>query len=222
MGTKVGPNVLNYDDAAYIFDAANIRSYSGTASTWFDLSVYGAACRTLIGIAFTGVGSTSYFNFLGGNSMPITGVAHLNTGTGPRTVISWVYPTSNAGWLQILGFGTATSNAATGLAISNGTKWSTFQHNVRADEDGVATTNVWTHVAMTQSSLGSSIFINGSLVASFGSAITANQGAAYIGASFQGTEIWQGRINQVLFFNRQFTAAEINKHFLITRGKFGV
>lgn len=221
MGTKVGPNV-NYDDAAYIFDAANIRSYSGTASTWFDLSVYGAACRTLTGIAFTGVGSTSYFNFLGGNSMPITGVANLNYGTGPRTVISWVYPTSNAGWLQILGFGTATSNAATGLAISNGTKWSTFQHNVRADEDGVATTNVWTHVAMTQSSLGSSIFINGSLVASFGSAITANQGAAYIGASFQGTEIWQGRINQVLFFNRQFTASDINKHFLITRGKFGV
>lgn len=221
MGTKVGPNV-NYDGAAYIFDAANIRSYSGTASTWFDLSVYGAACRTLTGIAFTGVGSTSYFNFLGGNSMPITGVDQLSYGTGPRTVISWVYPTSNAGWLQILGFGTATGNAATGLAISNGTKWSTFQHNVRADEDGVAVINVWTHVAMTQSSLGSSIFINGSLVASFSSAITANQGAAYIGASFQGTEIWKGRIAQVLFYNRQLTASDIDKHFIITKGKFGV
>ena len=217
MGTKVGPNI-DYNGAALIFDAA---AYPGTGS-WRDKSGFLSVCNTLIGIAFTGVGSTSYFNFLGGNSMPITGVAQLSYGTGPRSVISWVYPTSNAGWLQILGFGTATGNAATGLAISNGTKWSTFQHNVRADEDGVAVINVWTHVAMTQSSLGSSIFINGSLVASFSSAITANQGAAYIGASFQGSEIWQGRIAQVLFYNRQLTAADINKHFIITKGKFGV
>ena len=54
MGVKGGPNV-DYSAAAYIFDAANIRSYSGSASAWYDLSGFGAACNTLTGIAFSGV-----------------------------------------------------------------------------------------------------------------------------------------------------------------------
>ena len=206
------------DSLVMYFDAANSRSYT-SGNTWTDLTNNSTADVT--GITFAGSGGTTHFSFNGSVRAQITGLSALQYGTGPRTVMAWVYPTSISGYIQILGFGSATNNYATGLCISSGGKWATFQHNTAAYEGSAAVANVWTHVCMTQSSSGSEIYINGSFDNSNGTNITTAQSSAYIGASFDDREKWQGRIAQVLFYNKKLTASEIKQNYNATKRRYG-
>ena len=221
MGTIYNPTV-DMDRLALYFDGANIRSYAGTGTTWNDISGNRSTAST-IGLTYVGTGVSAYFNFNGAYTGPVTGVAHLQYGTGPRTVMAWVRPSSTAGWAQVFGWGTATSNAASGLAISSGGKWATFQHNTIAYEGSSVTANVWVHVAVTQASSGIALYLNGQTMYSNGGAtITVNQGAAYIGGSFQDSEKWNGYISKVMFYNKALTQSEIFNYFRATAINYGV
>jgi hypothetical protein len=75
---------------------------------------------------------------------------------------------------------------------------------------------------MTQSSSGSEIYVNGSLDYSNGTNITTSIGSAYIGASFDDREKWQGRIAQVLFYNKKLSADEIKQNYNATKRRYGM
>ena len=212
---------LVVDSLAMYFDAANSRSYA-SGSTWTDLTNNSTA--DVSPLTFAGSGGTAHFSFSGSSNIraQVTGVSALQYGIGPRTVMAWVYPTSTSGYIQILGFGNATSNYASGLCISSGGKWATFQHNTAAYEGSSAVANVWTHICMTQSSSGIEIYVNGSLDYSNGTTITTAVGTVYIGASFDNREWWNGRIAQVLFYNKKLTAAEIKQNYNATKRRYGL
>ena len=209
------------DSLVMYFDAANSRSYT-SGSTWTDLTNNSTANVSLL--TFAGSGGTAHFSCSGsaGTSAPVTGVSTWQYGTGPRTVMAWVYPTSTSGYIQILGFGNNTNFYASGLCISSGGKWATFQHNTAAYEGSAAVANVWTHVCTTHSSSGIEIYVNGSLDYSTNLAtITTAVGTAYIAASFDNREFWNGRIAQVLFYNKKLTAAEIKQNYNATKRRYG-
>lgn len=221
MGTIYNPTV-DMDRLALYFDGANIRSYVGTGTTWNDISGNNSTAST-IGLTYVGTGVSAYFNFNGSFTGPVTGVAHLQYGTGPRTVMAWVRPSSSAGWAQVFGWGSGASNGvASGLAISSGGKWATFSHNVAAYEGSSVTANVWVHVAVTQTSSGINLFLNGQNMFTSASTITVNQDAAYIGGSFQNTEKWNGFISKVMFYNKALTQSEIDRYFKATAINYGV
>ncbi len=220
MGTKYNPAV-DMDRLVLYFDGANVRSYAGTGVSWRDVSGYNSSAGTT-GLTYVGTGVSAYFNFNGSFTGPVTGVAQLQYGTGPRTVMAWVRPSSTAGWAQVFGWGTGTGNAASGLAISNGGKWATFQHNTVAYEGTSVTANVWVHVAVTQSSSGVNLFLNGQNMFTSASTVTVNQGAAYIGGSFQDSEKWNGFISKVMFYNKALSQSEIYNYFRATATNFGV
>ena len=220
MGTIYNPAV-DMDRLALYFDGANIRSYVGTGTTWNDISGNNSTASTT-GLTYVGTGVSAYFNFNGSFTGPVTGVAHLQYGTGPRTVMAWVRPSSSAGWAQVFGWGTGTGNAASGLAISGGGKWATFQHSTAVYEGSSVTANVWVHVAVTQSSSGINLFLNGQNMFTSASTITVNQGAAYIGGSFQDSEKWNGYISKVMFYNKALSQSEINNYFRGTAINYGI
>ena len=221
MGTIYNPTV-DMDRLALYFDGANIRSYVGTGTTWNDISGNRSTASTT-GLTYVGTGVSAYFNFNGSYTGPVTGVAHLQYGTGPRTVMAWVRPSSASGWAQVFGWGTGTGNAASGLAISGGGKWATFQHNTAAYEGTSVTANVWVHVAVTQSSSGTYLYFNGATMLSRPDVtITVNQGTAYIGGSFQDSEKFNGFISKVMFYNKALTQSEINNYFRGTAINYGV
>ena len=208
------------DSLVMCFDAANSRSYT-SGNTWTDLTNNSTADVT--GITFAGSGATNHFSFNSSVKSQITGFSGWQYGTGPRTVMAWVYPTTTSGWIQIIGFGNATNNYATGLCISGGGKWATFQHNTPPGfEASAVVANVWTHVCMTQSSSGVEIYVNGSLEYSSGATVTIAVGSAYIGASFDNREYWQGRIAQVLFYNKKLSADEIKQNYNSTKRRYGM
>jgi hypothetical protein len=220
MGIAYNTSIV-YDNLFLHFDAANTRSYPGSGTSWVDLSRSNTSA-SITGITLVGSGATSALSFNGSFTAPISNVTGLQYSTGPRTVLAWVYPTALSGWNQIFGFGTATSNNASGLAISDQGKWSTYQHNTAAYSGSNASTNVWSHVAMTQSTSGWKLYLNGALDNSGGNQITVSQGAAYIGGSFQDSEKFIGRIAQVLFYNKELTAAEIRQIYHATKKRYGL
>ena len=176
---------------------------------------------SLIGITLVGSGVTSALNFNGSYTAPIANVGSLQYSTGPRTILAWVYPTAISGWNQIFGFGTGTY--ATGLAIADNGKWATYQHNVAGYYANTsAVTNIWAHLAVTQSTSGWKIYLNGTLDNSGGNQITATQGSGYIGGSFQDTEKFTGRISQILFYNKELTPAEIKQNYHATKKRYGL
>jgi hypothetical protein len=219
MGIAYNTSIV-YDNLFLHFDAANTRSYPGSGTSWVDLSRSNTSA-SITGITLVGSGATSALSFSGSFTGPISNVASLQYSTGPRSIMAWVYPTALSGWNQIFGFGTA--SFATGLAIADNGKWATYQHNVAGySANTSAATNVWSHVAVTQSTSGWKLYLNGALDNSGGNQITATQGAAYIGGSFQDTEKFIGRIAQVFFYNKELTIAEIKQNYHATKKRYGL
>lgn len=219
MGIAYNTSII-YDSLFLHFDAANTRSYPGSGTSWVDLSRSNTSA-SITGITLVGSGATSALSFSGSFTGPISNVASLQYSTGPRSIMAWVYPTALSGWNQIFGFGTA--SFATGLAIADNGKWATYQHNVAGySANTSAATNVWSHVTVTQSTSGWKLYLNGVLDNSGGNQITATQGAAYIGGSFQDTEKFIGRIAQVFFYNKELTIAEIKQNYHATKKRYGL
>ncbi len=218
MGIAYNTSIV-YDSLFLHFDAANTRSYPGSGTSWVDLSRSNTSA-SIIGITLVGSGATSALSFNGSYTGPISNVASLQYSTGPRSIMAWVYPTTLSGWNQIFGFGTA--SFATGLAISDAGKWSTYQHNVAAYSGSNASTNAWAHLTVTQSTSGWKLYLNGALDNSGANQITATQGSAYIGGSFQDTEKFIGRIAQVFFYNKELTIAEIKQNYHATKKRYGL
>jgi hypothetical protein len=220
MGIAYNTSVPSFNDLALLFDAANTRSYPGSGTSWFDVGTSGTF-STLTGISLVGSGVTSALSFSGSFTSPINNVSNLQYSTGPRTIMAWVYPTAIGGWNQIFGFGTATF--ATGLAIADNGKWATYQHNVAGySANTSAATNVWSHLTVTQSTSGWKIYLNSVLDNSGANQITAAQGTAYIGGSFQDTEKFTGRISQVLFYKKELTLSEIKQNYQVTKKRYGL
>lgn len=219
MGIAYNTSIPDFNNIALLFDAANTRSYPGSGTSWFDVGT-SSTYSTLTGITLVGSGSTSALLFNGSYTSPLADVSKLQYGTGPRTIIAWVYPTSLIGWNQIFGYGTATY--ATGLAIADNGKWATYQHNIAGySANTSAVTNVWSHLAVSQSTSGWKIYLNGALDNSGANQITSAQGTAYIGGSFQDTEKFYGRISQVIFYNKELSAIEIEQNYHVTKKRYG-
>ena len=209
------------DSLVMCFDAANSRSYT-SGNTWTDLTNNSTA--DVSALSYAGSGSATYFSFSGSNNIraQITGLSSLQYGTGPRTIMAWAYPTTSSGWKQVIGWGSG-DDAASGLAIDSGGKWATFRHNVKGySSNSNVVVNAWSHVAITHSSTGSEIYINGVLDNSNSETINVTQSAAYIGASFDNREFWQGRIAQILFYNKKLSAAEIKQNFNASKRRYGM
>ncbi len=208
------------DSLVMCFDTANSRSYSGSGNTWTDLTNNSTADVSSLTLA--GSGAASHFSFNGGVKAQVTGVSAWQYGTGPRTVMAWVYPTSTSGWKQVIGWGSGTDTAS-GLAIDPSGRWATFRHNIAGYYSNTyVSINTWTHVTITHSSSGLEIYINGVLDYSNGQTINVTESSAYIGASFDNREYWQGRIAQVLFYNKKLSADEIKQNYNASKRRYGM
>ncbi len=71
-GKGIGP-YSNLDGLEIFLDATNTDSYSGSGSTWYDLSGKGRHATLNNGTAFVGSGNTAYFSFDGTNDSASTG-----------------------------------------------------------------------------------------------------------------------------------------------------
>ena len=62
MGIAYNTSIPSFNDLALLFDAANVRSYPGSGTSWFSVGTSGTY-STLTGISLVGSGVTSALLF---------------------------------------------------------------------------------------------------------------------------------------------------------------
>ncbi len=214
-------------------DANNSESYSGSGSTWYDMTTNNLDA-TLTNTSYT----KPYFAFNGTNATSsIADNASLEPGTGDFTLEAWVYysaitgssraiisKTDNGGLAANWSYGLRTNSAgATYLEVGNGTTSVTSpSYNVSTGQ-WYHIVGVWTNVASNSIAL----YINGVSQGSNSHSFTSVKNSSrplYIG-SYNGGEYSQwfnGRISAVRYYNKALTPQEVEQNFTALRGRFDI
>lgn len=234
------------DGLVLFLDAANPKSYSGSGTTWTDLSGNGNNGTINSGEWVNGYlrnfENTSNFFYI---SVPDSTILNttLSTTVGGWTIeeIIWTnsvtYPESDAGSVAS---GNAYSSGGTGFDWNHGIGNNQFQFGQSSNASGTyedSTTinisppydslNAWKHRTMIWNRTDNtvSLFINGVYQ---GGASTPNTAGTSIydgeGISFGSLYGWKhyGRRSIIRIYNKVFTESEIFQNFTTTRGRYGI
>jgi hypothetical protein len=210
-------------------DAGSPTSYSGTGSTWTDLSGNGYS-GTITAATFTSLGVSSYFNFNGTTARVNFGnVAALNFGTGDFTISFWWSPTL---WANSYGpLGKRTSDGSTGWFFYRdggfGTKLNARFGNVTNNvSTTVVTTSTWSMYTYIRSGSGAGnvkLYINGSATAdaTYTNTTTITDTASfYIGYTQNYNQYYPGRVALAAIYTRALTTAENTQNYDATSYRY--
>ncbi len=198
-------------------DAGEPSSYSGSGTTWNDLSGLGNNGTLVNGPTYSSSNGGSII-FDGVNDRVDCG----NFSVQYLTVSTWVYKTSsstnqgicrkNTGW--------AVSQYNGTLQVAPGTSWTFYNTGYTIP------LNTWVNIVYTYSGTGTTgsqtVYINGSSIYSTtaGSGpITANSNAVRVGFD-DNNWFWGGRISNTQIYNRALTAQEIQQNYQALKGRF--
>jgi len=230
MALAHSPRIVT-DGLVLCLDAGNTKSYTGSGTTWTDLSGNGNN-----GSLVNGVG----YNSNNGGSLSFDGtddyVAVSNLGLSSNTLEGWINSHTNQGGstgdtiVSALGYysrvqvekytyiGFLGSNTLT-FRIDDGST----SHKQVADVTYMI--NQWYHVALTyNSSNGSTVaYVNGSSVGS----TTATTGIVFNNtpnsiARAENGKYFDGFVSTARIYNRALTASEVQQNFNALRGRFGI
>jgi hypothetical protein len=218
-------------------DASNSSSYSGSGTTWFDLS--GSSNHTTLRSPNFSTANGGIFNFTGSSNQfftPPTNFFNHNGGT-PFTASFWFK--ANAPGLIFGQQNTSTEGTLNGwvpaiyVDSSNKLRTSLFWGGSTTNQSVSpgTTLNQWFNVTVTYNNPNHISYLNGSSYATI-SKTQNNYGPTYyyyFGAgavnswtSEPSNRFLNGSLGAIYFYNRTLTAAEVQQNFEATRARFGV
>lgn len=233
INSSAMPNIVLNNLQCWV-DAADKRSYSGSGTTWFDLSGNGKNFSFTNSPTFnTDAGGCLVFN---GTSNYLTGAASNTYGiTGDHTIEIVLKPTQNVG-------GATFKFSQTGVCNSRGI----FSHTPYIDgyyydtggcgvpdsriffTDGALINTYCYFFFRRRSSVTPyrQIFRNGVVRANSGSAInttiTLNSTGVLLGADPASSEYFKGNIYLMRVYNTALTDTQISQNYNYTRRRFGL
>jgi hypothetical protein len=202
----------------YLFsaDPGNIASYSPGSTTALNLANSSNSATLLNGTGYSSVAGGCW-SFDGTNDGINTAI---NINNDPIGIHAWVYCTEvtsfngrgivlsdNGGWDR----GIEINNSAWG--VHNGAALSVV---------GSVSNNTWYNVFLSYVSNIWTLYVNGTFIASSGSAPSPGSLATIGRADYESTRIFQGLISQVNIYNRGLTASEISNYYNATKGRYGL
>jgi hypothetical protein len=222
-----GPNIIT-DGLVLALDAANTKSYSGSGTTWNDLSGNGNNGALINGPTFnSGNGGSIIFD--GTND-------YADCGNPTNTLISdniisvfvWFYCTRTTN--EPVAFRTNDYTTGWNMWVSNGVLRSTLRPSVSNNNNiysGTISANNWYQGGFTCDGITIRQYLNGLQVGSTPVATTLNLNngdTLKIGGhniySVQTT--MQGRIPKVEIYNRTLSPTEILQNYNATKGRFNL
>jgi hypothetical protein len=218
MAVSGGPDIAENGLVLYL-DAANIKSYSGSGTSWVDLSGNGNNGTLTNGPTFSGdnVGSIVFDGI--DDSVPVNNPGISQT----FSVFSWINCTNVSSSNNIV-----SKNGPYFMRIVS----SKVRFNVLTDtgwlfQQGNATlsNNVWYHFAMVYDGSTWKGYINSNLDFSVSKTGTISSNAPlYMGYTPAVGEQagFSGNIAQVSIYNRALSAQEVQQNFNTLRSRFGV
>jgi hypothetical protein len=227
LGTKLlnDTSVVTSGSILYL-DAGIATSYGGSGTTWTDLTTSGYNATLQNGPTYSTV-SGGAIVFDGTNDNATTGVTGIvPIGSSPYTVSVWLYRNrSNAGYEEVLSQWTSANSG-------NSFYFGFNNSNVRFSDgswndvvvSGAGNIEVWMNLVGVSTGTNAFIYLNSSLAATRGSALTyGGVGPFVIGK--QGAldgEYFGGRIGNILVYNRALSGAEILQNYQVQRQRFGL
>ena len=225
MGVKVGPRIIQ-NGLILDVDAAVPRSYSGTGLTSY--SLIGNANGSLVnGVGFTSTNNGSIV-FDGTNDF-IT-VPSITSISGDLSVLIWFRTSGlnvsaarliefdyiNGFWLGQAATGTPSTNWGGGIKEANEPYGIFLQFS----------DNEWNLISSVRSSTTHFLYKN-NLVSSTsnnvsGTSLSSTAGMYICAADNVGSVPFNGRIGQILIYNRALTATEILQNYNATKGRYGI
>lgn len=217
-------------------DAANSASYSGSGTTWTDLSgnnrnitLSGTSYSTVDGggIVFTGSSGNATFS-LSGISTSYTAEAVVYAASfnadssGSSGIMYWTNSSQGHGMIME-------------VDESNGRKWRfahRYPYGTGASTDDLSSFNTPVvgkyHVMYVRDgSTSQKIYVNGNEVASmtpvyggFDSSLTVGLLARVTDANT--SRRWDGRMHQIRIYNRALSVSEVTQNYNAIKGKFGI
>jgi len=225
MGVKAGPRIVQ-NGLILDVDAAVPRSYSGTGLTSY--SLIGNANGSLVnGVGFTSTNNGSIV-FDGTNDF-IT-VPSITSISGDLSVLIWFRTSGlnvsaarliefdyiNGFWLGQAATGTPSTNWGGGIKEANEPYGIFLQFS----------DNEWNLISSVRSSTTHFLYKN-NLVSSTsnnvsGTSLSSTAGMYICAADNVGSVPFNGRIGQILIYNRALTATEILQNYNATKGRYGI
>jgi hypothetical protein len=204
-------------------DGSKKASYSGSGSTWTDLTGSDNNA-TLVNSPTFSTNNGGYFTLASASSQYMT-VSGTPLNPSSYTKSLWFYLNSSTD-NNLLSYddGSATGHymflAGTNRIYCGHTSWTGFPSTFQTT--GTISNSTWYNVAVTFNTTdGMKVYINGSLDSTYTAQKTAPAtGAIRIGSYSAGGNLLNGRIGKVLCYNRSITASEVLQNYNVTRSLY--
>ena len=224
----VQPNVVLTNLVTHL-DASNSSSYSGSGSTWFDISGNGNNATIYNGVSYSTSGSGGHLSLDGSN-----GYIQLasNSSAAPYanqtfTIDMWVYRYAETDGYEILWSQDYTSHTppyySVHIRIDNPSTMGIMGGGNSGQPSGVVSTGVWQHWVFTRDLTDVNIYRNGISIS------TAGTGTS---TTYYNNPLWIGKSNfnssstlnfgSVRYYNRKLSATEVLKNFDASKARFGL
>jgi hypothetical protein len=219
MGIFYSPRIPT-NGLVFAVDPANTKSYSGSGTTWTDLTESRNNATLQNTPTFNATNNQGTFSFDGVNERASFAYTNLPVGSSSGTMFGWAKTTTTTGNGYVISYGTASSAAWRGLVRVGSTFYfSGFGSDVLG---GTIVTNTWYFWTGVYDGTNAILYIDAALIQSAArSWNTGTSGTPNIGASPSSGDFWTGEISECLIYNRALTAEEILQVYNATRGRFG-
>ena len=220
MGIAYNTSIVR-DGLVLHLDAANIKSYPGSGTTWFDLSgnnIHGTLQNTPVYSS----NDNGYFEFDGtGNYVSFTGhSSFLNTAGDVSFETTFIHNNASGGIAGIIQIGDFTGTYMSNSNLSIQTNGDNSDELVSLNE------NQWYHTICTfESGSQYKLYVNGSLVDTVSTTDTSYSlsTTGYVGRRVAGgIDLFSGKISTAKIYNRVLSPNEIQQNFEALRGRYGI
>jgi hypothetical protein len=217
-----------------LLDAANLASYPGSGTTWFDLSGNGKDAAMQTGMTWNAGG---WMDFNGvtttGGYAVVTNGPSVTPTTG-YSVLIWCYPTNldgtNARWFLSKRTSSSSGQSFATFAFTNNSVFADVPGSVyrRQSTWNLAVNNAWQHFAICWSGASGTLdfYKNGVLdtaLTSAPSSVTSQGANLQIGAGAGSTARFGGRMGHIAYYNnRGLTASEVLQAYNAHRNRYGL
>jgi len=227
-GSSNNPIIMDANAVLWV-DPGNSSSYSGSGTTWTDLSGKGVTGTLTNGPTFTSSGTGSYLNFDANNDYVSFGNnGNLNFGTGDFTVNIWMYPTRwNDGNSRGIIDKKSNDGSSGWTFYCDGGQPSKLNARLSGSNNffssSIVTISGWQLWTFVRS--GSTIYWykNSTLDATGSTSANLSDSAELqIGHSQTWNGYYEGRFGLVNAHNRALSSGEITTHWNLFRGRYGL
>jgi hypothetical protein len=214
-----GPNIVK-DGLILSLDAANSKSYSGSGTTWNDLSGNNNNGTLINGPTF-GTDNNGKFNFDEANDYVLINNSTLLPTTAYTKIAAFRPESSTANIISGGGDGQHAfwmAGTSTHLHSGHNGNWSTVSYS-----PGNMLNQWWIGAVTFNIVTGWVLFLNGQQVSTSSNTSTFTGGnVVRIGAYTNAANLFDGDISQVLIYNRALSSQEILQNYNAIKSRFGL